>query len=927
MKYRNITLKILSMALIGCLSFVPMVVLANPTDENTESNLEETVEEVIELPEDAIILSTAEDVLMLAEKCVLNTWSVDKVVALNNDIDMSDVEFEGIPSFGGTFLGQGHKITGLYIEHDASVVGFFRYLQKTAEVENLHIEAQILPEGTAKMVGGFVGNNAGTINNCSFVGEVSGKELIGGIVGYNRASGIVENCTTAGFVHGNHLIGGVAGKNEGVVRFCTNEANVNTKSEENSVSLDIANLSLESLATYESIDNSTEIGGIAGKSSGVIRECYNKANVGYKKMGYNVGGIVGTQNGYVVDCINYADVQGANGVGGIAGQFMPSIVLEFGPDPMETMNSKLNSMMNSVEELTNEMSEMTSGVSYDTSSMSSDMSTMEDAMGSLEDSVNPESGEVDEDAINAAVGSLSNALGNSSNELSNMQSSIDTSGVTESMDKVMNDMNGIKDAMSTMTAGFEMNDISRKDRENDTIGKIANSTNYGNISGATAVGGIAGMLDVEYNTGEEDVEVSGEMTSNGEGTIRLVVRDCKNYGTIAASKKYAGGIAGQMVVGAIFDCKNIGNLDALNANYVGGIAGSCETVIFDSYSKSVMAGSNYVGGIAGYAVEVVDSCAFVDIAASEEYTGAIVGSTDVLPREEDDLIVGNIYFLNGTDIGGIDGVSYEGATDRIELEDFLAIEELDDMYKTVDVRFVADEQEDVVFTINVGETIAYEDIPILTVAETDMYDWVLKNPVTHEVLAMGEEEKIIYASDARLSNILFDQTYEADFERKNTVTQGEEKTADNKSTVLAVGAFEKNTRVELKDVLVKETIVCGDEVFENWEVLISNRGIEKLHYRIPEGKEAKALVLYVKSTTGTWEERDFMVEGSYIVFDFEAENSGFALAEKFVLNTTLVVGVVAVVILVGIVLFVKKKKGMTKNFQKKETEKTVEVQE
>ena len=916
MKYNKIALKVLSMALVCCMSFVPMVVYANPTEEDAGANVAEVTEEAAKYPEDAILLSTAEDILALAEDCVLNTWSIDKTVVLNNDIDMSDVEFEGIPSFGGTFLGQGYKITGLYMEHDASAVGFFRYLQKSAVVDNLHIEAEIVPEGTAKMVGGIVGNNAGTITNCSFIGEVSGKECIGGIVGYNRASGIIENSTAAGFVHGNHLIGGIAGKNAGVIRYCTNTAEVNTKSEQNSVSIDIANLSLESLATYESIDNSTEIGGIAGKSSGVIRECNNKAKVGYKKMGYNVGGIVGTQNGYVVDCTNYGDVQGANGVGGIAGQFMPNVVLAFGPDPIKTMDYKMNSVMNSVEELATSVKDVTSSINTDTSYLEDDVNTMNDSMSALENSINPETGEYDADALNAAVNAMGSSLNNMYDETSKMNSSIDTSAVSEKMDNLVNEMESMMNTMSSLTGGIEINDTSRDDKESDTVGKIATSVNYGDVSGATAVGGIAGMLDIENNASEDDVEVKGEATTNGEGTIRLVVRDCKNYGTIAASKNYAGGIAGQMVVGAIFDCKNIGNLNALNANYVGGIAGSCETVIFDSYSKSIMAGNNYVGGIVGYGVEVVDSYAFVDILAAEEFTGAIVGKTDVLPGEDEELIVGNAYFLNGKDIGGIDGVSYEGATDRIELEEFLAIEELDDMFKTVAVRFIEDVDNEVVMKVNVGDTIAYEEIPTLTVAESTMYDWVLIKPVKYEVLAMNEEEEIIYASDARLSNILFDQNYEANYERKNSVSQGEGRTEDNKATVLAVGAFEKNTRVELKDVLAKEKIVCGDEVFENWEVLISNRGIEKLHYRIPVGKEAEKLVLYVKSTTGTWEERDFMVEGSYMVFNFKSEDSGFALADKFVLNSTLVVGVAAVVILVGVVLFMKKKKGAVKPSKK-----------
>lgn len=900
MKYKNIALKIFSMALVACVSFAPISVLANPTDENTEV-VEDVAEEQKAYPEDAIILSTVEDILVLAENCVLDTWSIGKTVVLNNDIDMSGVEFESIPTFGGTFLGQGYKITGLSMEHEASVVGFFRYVQKKAVIDNLHIEAEILPAGTSKIVGGIAGSNAGTIKNSTFTGEVAGKEQIGGIAGYNRAMGVIENCTAKGIVHGNHIIGGVVGKNEGVIRQTTNEAEVNTKSEHNTIGMDLTGVSVESIVGFESVDYATELGGIAGKSSGVIRECYNKANVGYRKMGYNIGGIVGTQNGYIVDSINYGDIEGANGVGGIAGQFMPSIVLDFGPDPVKTMDSKMNSVMNSMEDLTNTVDE-------ETAYLNDDAKSMKDAMDALEASKSPDTGLYDLDTLYAAVNSMSMSLGNMYNKTSQKQNEGQTSGVPAKMDHLMNEMEDMMNTVETLEAGIEFNDTSRKDKVQDTIGKIASSENYGRVSGTTAVGGVAGMLDIENNANQDDVKVNGETSVNGEGEIRLVVRDCKNYGTVAANKNYAGGIAGHMVVGAIFDCKNIGNLDALNANYVGGIAGSCETVIFDSISKSIIAGANYVGGIAGYAAEVTGCYSFVDMLAYDEFAGTVIGSSKELPGEGEKLISNNTYFINGTDIGGIDGVTYAGATDRISLDDFLALEDLDDMYKHVQVRFIADGQPEVVMTVNVGKSIKYETIPTVSVAETNIYDWVLRKPVTYETLAMGEEEEIIYVSDARLSNILFDQTYEASYERKYMVTQGDERTEDNKSVILAIGAFEKNTKVSLKDALATETVVQGKKVFENWEVIISNRGIEKLHYRIPEGKEAKEIRLYIKNNLGSWEERDFTVEGSFMVFDFTAEDSGFALAEKFVVNPVYIVSLLAVGAIAGFVGYKKKSK-------------------
>ncbi|MBQ6812708.1 MAG: hypothetical protein IJP06_06280, partial [Agathobacter sp.] len=85
---------------------------------------------------------------------------------------------------------------------------------------------------------------------------------------------------------------------------------------------------------------------------------------------------------------------------------------------------------------------------------------------------------------------------------------------------------------------------------------------------------------------------------------------------------------------------------------------------------------------------------------------------------------------------------------------------------------------------------------------------------------------------------------------------------------------------------------------------------------------AEALRLYIKNNTGSWEERDFTVEGSFMIFDFTAGDSGFALAEKFVVNPIVVIAI-AFVAIVGIGICMKKK-GLKINFKKKETKEIVE---
>ena len=86
-------------ALVCCLllSMFPITVFANP---DSDSLLQEVQgdEIILSIPEDAIILSTPEDVCTLAENCRVSSWSVGKTVVLKNDIDMSETDFQGIPT-------------------------------------------------------------------------------------------------------------------------------------------------------------------------------------------------------------------------------------------------------------------------------------------------------------------------------------------------------------------------------------------------------------------------------------------------------------------------------------------------------------------------------------------------------------------------------------------------------------------------------------------------------------------------------------------------------------------------------------------------------------------------------------------------------------------------------------------------------------
>lgn len=899
MKLKEWMKRLCIVSVIVCLtlSCMPLTAFAVENEDETES-------ENIVIPEDACYLSNAQDILELAENCISDVWSRDKVFVLKNDIDLSGVAFESIPTFGGTFLGQGFTISGFRLTEEKTAQGFFRYLQKTAVVEDLHLNGMVQPAKDGNMdIGGFVGINSGTVRNCSFTGTVSGNEQIGGIAGRNKVSGVIENCSVSGAVYGDHYIGGIAGGNQGVIRQCTNLAKVNTQAEHNSVSLDIlSGFSLDSFTPKESTSDATNIGGIAGTSSGVIRSCENRANIGYEKMGYNVGGIAGSQIGYITECTNYGTINGSDGVGGIVGQFKPNVVLEFGENYMSELTDEMISLMNSMQGMMGSTQGMMGSMQGMMGGMSSGMDHMKASMGMLE---NPENW--DPDSINAAVNDMSSSFNSMYQNMvaSSSKMTGQMSGMMNSMQGMMGSMSGMVETMEKLNEGMNIKiiDISKEDTPDNNVAKVSTCANYGAVHGETYVGGISGIADIEDTTAQEDIEGQLKFSTEGEMIMRLVIQDCRNLAAVSATKQYAGGIVGNMTIGAVFGGLNIGSMDSLNADYVGGIAGSSETYITDSFSRGVLAGNQYVGGIAGFGTEVTGCYAITDIAASTKFAGGVLGYSEPLPDEEAARIQDNHYYLAGVNLGGIDGITYDGATAPMSIEEFLAVENLDDMFRSVAIRFVAEGQEDTLLSVDLGKSLAVAKIPQLEIGENELYQWELEKSVTSETLGMGETEEILYISKERLTNILFDQTYKAVFDAKNMVVSSENKAASGRSLALAVGAFDKDTTLELTNVTEQEPTVNGATVQENWQVIMEDIGVEKLHYLIPEGIDAEKILLYVKDISGNWMQRDFTVEGSYMIFSFAHGESGFALevlpAEEFPVTTILVAAGAVVLLLIA----------------------------
>ncbi|MEI3060551.1 MAG: GLUG motif-containing protein [Oscillospiraceae bacterium] len=336
--------------------------------------------------EGTIPIGTLEELTAFAKRCASDDYSNGLTVVLTADIDV-DGDAVSIPIFLGSFDGQGHKITGLQLTESNSSYGLFSRVEAGATVKNLTVEGEIAPSGTQSAIGGIVGENYGSVENCRFSGVVIGSSSVGGIAGRN--SGTLTGCTASGAVRGTQYTGGIAGQNNGTLLRCENATAVNTTVSE----ADIAEADLENLEnTFYRILKREEItenavtsdtGGVAGYSTGAIQSCTNTGSVGYPHVGYNVGGIAGRQNGYLASCINRGEVQGRKDVGGIVGQMVPDITLHFSESGLDELQGELNTLQSLINRMLDDAQAASDSISGRISRISGYADSARDSANSL----------------------------------------------------------------------------------------------------------------------------------------------------------------------------------------------------------------------------------------------------------------------------------------------------------------------------------------------------------------------------------------------------------------------------------------------------------------------------------------------------------------------------------------------------------------
>lgn len=803
-------------------------------------------------PEREVIrIDSAEDFLAFASSCTLDSWSVDKQVLLLKDISLAGSDFQPVPTFGGSFDGGGHTISGLSVTESLTPAGLFGILQSTAVVSNLKVSGTVAPDGDGMYVGGIAGENHGTVEDCVFTGSVSGKTDVGGIAGANF--GTLRRCTASGSVTGDNRTGGIAGYHSGGLEDCRSQMAVNTESVDPTIDpADIHlnfNLDFSQASNLDVADAASDTGGIAGYSSGAITGCVNTGAVGYPHIGYNLGGIAGRSCGFVETCSNEGRITGRKDVGGIVGQLEPHIQTLLSPDYLETLSRQFENLGGLVGRAGSDGAAMGGDVQQGIEAITGYQSNARAALEVLASGAG--SGEVDQGAL-SDLGSAVHGMANASNSLRN--------DIGRGVDSLSSDISAIAGQISAISRTFALatedaqketvTDISDVNLDAITEGKVVACTNQGRIEADVNVGGIAGIMGLESTADPEDDLLGGSLTQRRRYELKDIVQDCENLGKVMSKRSYVGGICGRMELGLISACRGYGSVSSESGDYVGGIAGLAGGTVRTCFAKCTLSGSSYIGGIVGSGIaedysgdaSTVTGCySMVEIPEYDAYIGAISGANTGLFTQN--------FFVSDT-LAGINRVSYAAVAEPISYEELCGEETLPNRLKGFTLSFQVDGEPIKTMSFHYGDSFDASVFPEIPQKEGFYARW----------------------SRDQLQNLRFDTVVEADYCPYITALSAHGERESGKPALFVQGQFKAGDtlRAEPGDTAFPQEL---GQVLEQWQLFIPADGLQTHGIRYLPTQEGVSVYLL---KNGSWEKTDTEEMGSYLRFEAAGAEVEFA---------------------------------------------------
>ena len=621
------------------------------------------------------------------------------------------------------------------------------------------------------------------------------RSQVGAIAGVS--AGQITDCTFEGTVSGVDAVGGIVG--------CSQVTGL-----------------VENCRVSGSVSGSHFVGGVAGENAGVVRSCTNEAAVNTTEQQNQValsdvtletltgaeslnnvtdaGGVTGVNTGVVRSCENRGDVgyrQMGYNVGGIAGSQSGYLA--------DCVNRGTVQGRKEVGGIVGQLEPVTR-VDYS-----------EDALQMLQDQLN---------ALNQTAGQVSGHL----------QSGV--TGVSDGLDSLKSQAQSARDAAAALVPKpGELPDLPDRDSiqaaKNDLTSRIQNLNQTVSGMSASVEGSVDALTgDLQAITdqmnainqtvnqagdylGWEFTDVSDEDTADDQ---TAKVEGCVNEGEVYADWN-AGGIAGAMAPE-----NDLATLTSVE------FYGEKSLHLYGQMRAVLLTG------------------------AREQY-GAVLGSRDE-DTDAENPVQNNFYLPVGQDPGGVDGVSYAGQAQPLDLESFLALEGLPDLFRTVTLTFVQENGSRETRTVPTGGALDPSEIPALS--------------------GQGRWDGL---EEIDLNQVTFDATLQAVYDQPDPVLTGSALREDGSPVVLVQGISPALDSVTLTGSQQAPEVKTGQTWLESWalEQAAEAQGLTT-RYLPPEDRDTARLRVWVLTDSG-WRAAQTTVDGSRLVFALNEGESTFAVVQ------------------------------------------------
>ena len=516
--------------------------------------------------------------------------------------------------FIGSFDGKGCHITGLYINRSSGFSnGLFGYVKNHGYISNIAlIDNEI--KGNEN-VGGIVGLNRGTVENCSVTGKITGEVDIGGLLGAN--CGIVRNCSAMGKITGNEHVGGLVGNNFKTLE--NSYATVIVNGKENVGGLVGLNTDkIHNCSVTGNVSGNEQVGGLLGKNLATVQNCFASGNV---TGDWDVGGLVGLNDiflhdiianeyGTITNCYATTHVMGDWNIGGLVGSNNCYINNSFYSINTTTVNRKnvitpYGIYQNQFDQWLDNSKKLNidTYLSKTTGSDYYNIANTMDIQNLLPFAADGEykfrqTGDIDmSDEPNFYIGLLNagefDGAGYKISKLNvtiNNISKIGFFGCIESESTIVNVTlvdNNIKG--SVMVGGLVGINYG---------GLVKNCLTTGIVTGVSFTGGLVGWNEGVVQNCHATSKVTGDDCIGGVvGRNYDTVQNCYATGNVNGNNR-VGGLVGRNKEGIVDNCYATGTVSGGGFS-IGGLVGENDAIVSSCYAMGAVSGDIFFGGLVG----------------------------------------------------------------------------------------------------------------------------------------------------------------------------------------------------------------------------------------------------------------------------------------------------------------------------------------